>query len=101
MEWFTGPNGVSFRNYYEIGKLAYLRFIFALPPDPNTRIEQIDEVEQKLRNLLGLEKIAKNVFDDFLTGLMDDPSGVNASFRKFVQSLQETLLDVNTFAKND
>ena len=29
----------------------------------------------------------------FLTGLKDsDPSGVNASFRKFVQSLQETLL---------
>ena len=31
-KWFKGSEGESFRNCYEIGILAYLRFLLALPP---------------------------------------------------------------------
>ena len=43
-KWFIGSDDESLRNCYEIGILAYLRFLFALPPAPNTRTGQIKNV---------------------------------------------------------
>lgn len=74
VEWFIGSDGESFRNCYEIGILAYLRFLLALPPTPNTQTGQISETEQKLKDLFAEENIAPEVLGDYLPGLdTDDP----------------------------
>ena len=89
-EWFVGSDGGSFRNCYEIGILAYLRFLLALPP--RTRTEQISETEQKLKDLFEEENIVPEVLDDYLTDLdTDDPSKVNVSLRTFVQNFPKAF----------
>lgn len=91
-KWFIGSDGKSFRNCYEIGKLAYLRFILALPPNPNTRTGQIIEAEQKLGDLFEEENVAPEVLDDYLTSLADGSSEVvNASLKTFVQNFAKAL----------
>ena len=89
-KWFKGSDGESFRNCYEIGILAYLRFLLALPP--STRTEQISEAEQKLKDLFVEENIAPEVLGDYLAGLdTDDPSKINASLRTFVQNFPKAF----------
>lgn len=89
-EWFKGSDGESLKNCYEIGILAYLRFLLALPP--STRTEQINEAEQKLKDLFAEENIAPKVLGDYLTGLdTDDPSKINASLRRFVQKFPKAF----------
>ena len=86
LKWFARTNGEAFRNCYEIGMLVYLRFLLALPPNPNTRIEQINQAEEKLKNLFKLENYDLEILDDYLTSLKTDtPDEVNESLRGFVQ----------------
>ena len=86
LKWFARTNGEAFRNCYEIGMLVYLRFLLALPPNPNTRIEQINQAEEKLKNLFELENYDLEILDDYLTSLKTDtPDEVNESLRVFVR----------------
>ena len=90
-KWFIESDGSSYKNCYEIGILAYLRFLFALPPNPNTRIGQISDTEQKFRDLFKVENIVPEILGDYLADLnVDDP---NVSLRKFVDSLSKILPD--------
>ncbi len=68
-----------------------MRFLLALPPGPNTRLQQINEAEQKLKDLFKVENIAPGVLDDYFAGLkVDDP---NVSLRKFVDGLSKIFPD--------
>jgi hypothetical protein len=91
-KWFIGSDDESLRNCYEIGILAYLRFLLALPPAPNTRTGQISEAEQKLRDLFEEENIALEVLDEYLTDLETDiSSGINEVLRVFVRDFPKAL----------
>lgn len=85
-KWFNGSNGESFRNCYEIGILTYLRFLLALPPNPNTQTDQVNQAEQKLKELFKSEAIEPKALDDYFTALnTDNTNEVNDSLRTFVR----------------
>ncbi|MCE2400775.1 nucleotide-binding protein [Candidatus Poribacteria bacterium] len=93
-KWFMGSDDVSLslRNCYEIGILAYFRFLLALPPVPNTQTGQISEAEQKLRYLFEEENIALEVLDEYLKGLETDLSAdINEVLRVFVRDFPKAF----------
>ena len=91
-KWFKGSSSQSFKNCYEIGILAYLRFLLALPPSPNIRTVQISEAEQKLKDLFEKENITLEVLDDYLAGLkVDDP---NVSLISVIEGLPRGLVQM-------
>ena len=95
-DWFEGSDGGSFRNYYEMGMSSYLRFLLALPPHPNARIEQIDASVQQLTALFKVEGVPKEILDKYLTVLdMGDADEANAALRELVLHIHKSI-DVNT-----
>ena len=94
-EWFEEREGESLRDFYQIGKLLYLRFLFALPPEPNTRTEQIDQTVQQLESLFSIEDIPEKLLKDYLLGLEtgEDP---NKMFQRIVQTLRKSLTERGT-----
>ena len=94
-DWFEGLDGEPFKNYYQMGMLSYLRFLLALPPRPNTRLEQIDASVQQLTDLFKVEGVPKGILDKYLTVLnIGDADEANAALREFVLSIHKTI-DVN------
>lgn len=95
-DWFEASDGGSFRNHYEMGMLSYLRFLLALPPLPNTRIEQIDASVQKLTALFKVERVPEEILDKYLAVLdMGGADEANTALREFVLNIHKSI-DVNT-----
>ena len=94
-EWFEERGGESLRDFYQIGKLLYLRFLLALPPHPNTRTEQIDQTVQQLESLFSIEDIPQEFLKDYLLGLEtgEDP---NKMLQGIVQTLRKSLTERGT-----
>ena len=89
--WEFDPGPLCFDNgCYEIGLLAYFRFLLSLPGhlDPNERSQKAQQTEERLYEEFESQSHPAKVLEDFLSSLDDNPNDALKIFvDKFARSL--------------
>lgn len=77
--------------YFNIGMIAYYRFLLSLPghPNPEKKLQDIDQVEKQLTETFAHLGHNHSVLDNFLTSLNGDP---NDALRKFVDEFEQFVI---------